>query len=113
MLAVASFDCEDDAISLANDTRYGLAAGVWTSDRKRAERVAKQIQAGTVYINHYRSVDPGSPIGGYKKSGYGRELGPDAVRAFFTNQIGMARDGALYRPVPGLAFILFGDKPCP
>ena len=82
VLAVASFDSEDDAISLANDSRYGLAAGVWTSDRKRAERVAKQIQAGTVYINHYRSVDPGSPIGGYKKSGYGRELGPDAVRAF-------------------------------
>ena len=82
VLAVVSFDCEDDAISLANDTRYGLAAGVWSRDTVRAQRVAKRIQAGTVYINHYRSIDPGSPVGGYKKSGYGRELGPDAVRAF-------------------------------
>lgn len=82
VLAVIPFDAEDEAISLANDSRYGLAAGVWTSDPDRARRVASRIEAGTVYINHYRSVSPGSPIGGFKRSGYGRELGPDAVKDF-------------------------------
>lgn len=82
VLAVTPFDNEAQAIELANDSDYGLAAGVWTSDTERAERIAAQIIAGTVYINHYRSVDPGSPIGGCKLSGYGRELGPDAIRDF-------------------------------
>ena len=100
VLAVVSFDCEDDAISLANDTRYGLAAGVWSRDMIRAQRVAKRIQAGTVYINHYRSVDPGSPVGGYKKSGYGRELGPDAVRAFLQIKSVWTGTGPCVDPFP-------------
>ena len=82
MLAITRFQDEAEAVRLANDTDYGLAAGIWTNDQARAERVAQQINAGTVYINHYRSVDPGSPIGGFKLSGYGRELGPDAVKDF-------------------------------
>ena len=82
VLGIIKFDNEADAVMLANDTDYGLAAGIWTSDSRLAQRVAAQINAGTVYINHYRSVDPGSPIGGFKKSGYGRELGPDAVKDF-------------------------------
>lgn len=82
VLAVTPFDTEDEAIRLANDSQYGLAAGIWTSDGERARRVAGRIEAGTVYINHYRSVSPGSPIGGFKRSGYGRELGPDAVKDF-------------------------------
>ena len=82
VLAITRFSNEAEAVTLANDTDYGLAAGIWTSDEARAQRIAQQIQAGTVYINHYRSVDPGSPIGGFKLSGYGRELGPDAVKDF-------------------------------
>ena len=82
VLAIIRFTDETEAVRLANDTDYGLAAGIWTEDQARAERIAQQIEAGTVYINHYRSVDPGSPIGGFKLSGYGRELGPDAVKDF-------------------------------
>jgi acyl-CoA reductase-like NAD-dependent aldehyde dehydrogenase len=82
VLAITRFSDEAEAVRLANDTNYGLAAGIWTNDEARAQRIAQQIQAGTVYINHYRSVDPGSPIGGFKLSGYGRELGPDAVKDF-------------------------------
>ena len=82
VLAITTFDTEDDAILLANDSKYGLAAGVWTSDNVKAERVAGAIEAGTVYVNHYRSVDPASPIGGVKLSGYGRELGPDAIKDY-------------------------------
>ncbi|MFU0507049.1 aldehyde dehydrogenase [Pseudaminobacter sp. NGMCC 1.201702] len=82
VLAVTSFDTEDQAIALANDTDYGLAGGVWTSDPAKGTRVARRIDAGTVYVNHYRTVDPHAPIGGFKRSGYGRELGPDAVRDF-------------------------------
>jgi acyl-CoA reductase-like NAD-dependent aldehyde dehydrogenase len=82
VLAIIRFSDEAEAVRLANDTDYGLAAGIWTSDESLGQRIAQQIQAGTIYINHYRSVDPGSPIGGFKLSGYGRELGPDAVKDF-------------------------------
>ncbi|MCP4769205.1 MAG: aldehyde dehydrogenase [Gammaproteobacteria bacterium] len=82
VLAVIRCDSEAQAVTLANDSKYGLAAGIWTSDVERANRIAARLTAGTVYVNHYRSVDPGSPIGGFKASGYGRELGPDAVRDF-------------------------------
>ncbi|WP_171173328.1 aldehyde dehydrogenase family protein [Ruegeria sp. HKCCD8929] len=82
VLAITTFDTEAEAVQLANDSAYGLAAGVWTSDSDRGARVARQIRAGTIYINHYRSIDPGASIGGLKRSGYGRELGPDAVKHF-------------------------------
>ena len=82
VLAVTSFVGEDMAIKLANESEYGLAGGIWTTNPDKAQRVAQAIDAGTVYINHYRSTDPGSPIGGVKRSGYGRELGPDAVKDY-------------------------------
>ncbi|HEY8376981.1 MAG TPA: aldehyde dehydrogenase family protein, partial [Nannocystis sp.] len=69
----------EEAIALANATIYGLAAGIWTNDIKRAHRVARAIQAGTVWINTYHPLDPASPFGGYKQSGYGRELGQYAL----------------------------------
>ena len=83
VLAVTKFVTEREALGLANDTQYGLAAGHLGLRIATARNDSgRAIQAGTIYINHYRSVDPGSPIGGYKHSGYGRELGPDAVKSF-------------------------------
>jgi aldehyde dehydrogenase (NAD+) len=82
VLCVNSFATADEAVNLANDSNYGLAAGVWSGDDDVASAVASRIDAGTVYINHYRSVSACAPVGGIKKSGYGRELGPNAIRDF-------------------------------
>ena len=98
VLAVTSFSEEQEAIRLANDGIYGLAAGVWTENLDRANRIAREIEAGTVYINHYRSVDPSAPIGGMKSSGYGRELGPNAVKEFL--QVKSIWTGTLPIPNP-------------
>jgi aldehyde dehydrogenase (NAD+) len=73
ILSVMTFDDEDEAIRLANDVPHGLAAGVWTRDLRRAHRMARQLEAGTIWVNTYRAVSPASPFGGYKQSGYGRE----------------------------------------
>jgi acyl-CoA reductase-like NAD-dependent aldehyde dehydrogenase len=79
VLAAMTFQDEDEAIAIANQTMYGLAAGVWTNNVKRAHRVAKRLQAGTIWINTYHPLDAASPFGGYKQSGYGRELGAYAL----------------------------------
>jgi len=79
VLAAITFRDEEEAIAIANRTMYGLAAGVWTNNVKRAHRVAKQLQAGTVWVNTYHPLDAASPFGGYKQSGYGRELGENAL----------------------------------
>ena len=82
VLGVISFREEDELVALANDTPYGLAAGIWTNDIKRAHRVAREIKAGTVWINTYRALSYASPFGGYKQSGYGREMGMEAIKEF-------------------------------
>ncbi|HSJ10937.1 MAG TPA: aldehyde dehydrogenase family protein, partial [Longimicrobiales bacterium] len=75
VLAVMSFSDEDEALAIGNETIYGLAAGIWTKDIKRAHRMARELEAGTVWINTYHPGDAASPFGGYKQSGFGRELG--------------------------------------
>lgn len=82
VLAVIPFDDEDQAIAIANDSPYGLAAGVWTSDIGRTYRMAERIRAGTVWVNCYRAVSFMAPFGGYKRSGIGRENGREALDAY-------------------------------
>jgi len=82
VLTVIPFDSEDEATEIANDTRFGLGAGVWTSDIKRAHRMAHAIRAGNVWVNCYRMLTYNIPFGGYKMSGLGRENGIDAVREY-------------------------------
>src|SRR5207247_10627646 len=73
--SILKFHDEDDAVRIGNDVIYGLAAGVQTKDLKRAHRLAKRLQAGTVWINTWHMIEANSPFGGYKPSGYGRENG--------------------------------------
>ncbi|TVT51588.1 aldehyde dehydrogenase [Amycolatopsis rhizosphaerae] len=76
------FHDEDEAVRIANDTQFGLAAGVWTGNVQRAHRVAGRLRAGTVWINNYRKTSYATPFGGYKQSGLGRENGADALREY-------------------------------
>jgi acyl-CoA reductase-like NAD-dependent aldehyde dehydrogenase len=82
VLCAIPFDDEDEVVALTNGTDYGLAAGVWTNELKRAHRMARRLQAGTVWINVYRALTFNSPFGGYKASGYGRENGIEAIDEF-------------------------------
>ena len=82
VLAVLSFDDVEEGIALANETIFGLAAGIWTKDIQKAHRVARSIKAGTVWINTYNMYDPAAPFGGYKASGYGRDLGRESLNGF-------------------------------
>jgi len=82
VLAVLTFENEAEGIELANRSRYGLAAGIWTKDVQRAHRVARAIKAGTVWINTYNFYDPAAPFGGYKFSGFGRDLGKEALNNY-------------------------------
>lgn len=79
VLSVVSFETEEEALSLANDTRFGLASGVFTQNLARAHRMSKGIHAGIVWLNTYRAVSPIAPFGGYGLSGHGREGGMAAV----------------------------------
>lgn len=79
VVAAIPFDTEEDAIAMANDTEFGLAGAVWTSEVSRAHRVAAQINAGTFWINGYKTINVSSPFGGYGLSGYGRSSGVEAL----------------------------------
>ncbi|MBM0206244.1 aldehyde dehydrogenase [Micromonospora sp. STR1s_5] len=98
ILSVIKFKTEEEAIAIANDTRFGLAAAVWTQNVHRAHRVAHQLRAGTVWINAYRVVSFATPFGGFKESGLGRENGVDSIREFtetksvYVELTGEARD---------------------
>jgi acyl-CoA reductase-like NAD-dependent aldehyde dehydrogenase len=82
VLSVIPFDDEEEAIRIANNTVYGLAAGVWTQSIRRALTMAERLEAGTVWVNTYRAVSYMSPFGGYKRSGIGRESGIDAIHDY-------------------------------
>ncbi len=82
VLAVTPFEDEADALRIAHDTRYGLAAGVWSRDLRRAMGFAKSLRAGTVWVNSYNLYDPGMAFGGFKESGFGRDLGRQALESY-------------------------------
>ena len=82
VLAVIPFEDEEEAIAIGNDVVYGLAAGVWTKNMRRALTMVERLQAGTVWINTYRAVSYMSPFGGYKRSGIGRESGQDMIKEY-------------------------------
>ncbi|MCX4090833.1 aldehyde dehydrogenase [Nocardia sp. alder85J] len=94
VLAVIPFDDEDHAVALANDVRFGLAAGVWTSDIGRGFRMADRIRSGTVWVNTYRAVSYLAPFGGFKDSGIGRENGIEAVGEYLENKTVWINTGA-------------------
>lgn len=82
VLSVIPFEDEEDAVAIANDSPYGLAAGVWTTSIKRAIRTSERVEAGSVWVNTYRAVSYMSPFGGYKRSGLERENGQDAIWSY-------------------------------
>jgi aldehyde dehydrogenase (NAD+) len=86
VLAVIPFEDEEEAIRIANDTRYGLAAGVWTESLPRALRVTRALQAGQVWVNTYRSLAVQTPFGGFKESGFGREKGEQALGEYLVSK---------------------------
>jgi aldehyde dehydrogenase (NAD+) len=82
VLSIIGFDDEAEAVKIANDTIYGLAAGVWTKDMNRALRMSAALKAGTVWVNTYRAISYMMPFGGMKRSGIGRESGIEAISGY-------------------------------
>jgi phenylacetaldehyde dehydrogenase len=81
----------DSLVPMANDSAYGLAAGIWTRDIAKAHQVAEELRAGTVWINCYNIFDAALPFGGYKQSGWGREMGEEALRLYTETKAVCAR----------------------
>jgi acyl-CoA reductase-like NAD-dependent aldehyde dehydrogenase len=94
VLAVIPFTDEDHAVAIANDSRFGLGAGVWTSDIGRAFRMSERIQSGTVWVNTYRAVSYLAPFGGFKDSGIGRENGIGAIDEYLDTKTVWINTGA-------------------
>jgi aldehyde dehydrogenase (NAD+) len=82
VLSVIPFEDEEEALAVGNDVVFGLAAGVWTQDMRRAIQMSERLQAGTIWVNTYRAVSYLAPFGGYKRSGLGRENGQEAIREY-------------------------------
>jgi aldehyde dehydrogenase (NAD+) len=82
VLSVIAFADDEEAVAIGNDVVFGLAAGVWTQNMRRAFKMAERLQAGTVWVNTYRAVSYLSPFGGYKRSGIGRESGQEMIREY-------------------------------
>ena len=86
VLVVLPFDDDSDVIAQGNDNAYGLACGIWTSDFPKAWRVARAIQAGTVWVNTYKQFSAATPFGGEKDAGLGREKGREGIRAYMAQK---------------------------
>jgi acyl-CoA reductase-like NAD-dependent aldehyde dehydrogenase len=93
VVSVTPFADEDEAVRLANDVRYGLMATVWTGDPARGHRLAQRIKSGTVAINTPYTAFPGVPFGGYKQSGFGRELGLETLELYLETKSVLTRTG--------------------
>lgn len=82
VVGITKFKTEEEAVLLANNSKYGLAAAVWSKDHPHAHKIASQLEAGTVWINEYHLLNPGMPFGGFKESGIGREMGSEGVMSY-------------------------------
>ena len=99
VLSVIPFADEDDALSIANDSEFGLAAGVWTTNLQRGVRMSRELEAGVVWVNTYRKSSFTTPFGGYKKSGVGREKGAEAIDEYLqTKSVWMETSGDVSDP---------------
>ncbi|MCW2500425.1 MAG: aldehyde dehydrogenase [Frankiales bacterium] len=110
VLSVLTFDSVDEAIKIANDTDYGLSAGVWSQDEEKAIDVARQLEAGMVYVNDWHVINPNYPFGGFKQSGLGREGGPHSIDEYTESKyIAIDRAG----PIENRPFALVIGTPPP
>lgn len=99
VVSVLSFSGEDEALEIANDSEYGLAAGVWTTDLQRAIRMSRDLEAGVVWVNTYRKSSFTTPFGGYKQSGIGREKGAEAIDEYLqTKSVWIETEGTVSDP---------------
>ncbi|NYI78265.1 aldehyde dehydrogenase family protein [Nocardioides panzhihuensis] len=103
VLSVLSYETVEEAVAIANDTEYGLSAGVWGTDEARVLDVARQLEAGMVYVNDWHVLHPAYPFGGYKQSGLGREGGPNALDQYTEQKyISVDRSGGVENKAYGL-----------